>query len=114
MKTYKLQKYGNTYEIALLKGAYGNNGTLAIEMYLVENGELTEPWNMLTVNIGDSDFMANETMAFVDTNNNGKDIIQWLVKNKIAKKTPFIGQSGFCTYPLVSFNSQLLQEMEEM
>lgn len=114
MKTYKLEKYGETYEIALLKGKYANNDTLAIEMVVVENGEIVEEWNMLTTNIGESNMFANDTMAFVDTNNNGNEIIKWLTKNKIAKKTDIYGRSGFCSYPLIEFNEKVLNEMEEM
>lgn len=112
MKVYKLKAYGKTYNVTLLKGRYGNNNTLAVEMMLVNGkGKITEPWSMLTVNIDDSDVLASETMAFVDINNNGREISQWLVDNDIAEITWLTGSSGWCTYPLFAFKQEALNEM---
>lgn len=112
MKTYKLEKYGETYEIALAKGTYASNGTLAILMYLVENGEITELWNDLTTNIPMSS--AHDNFAYIDTNNNGKDIVEWLEKNKIGKDTLSTASSGWCVYPLFKFDKKVLAEMEDI
>lgn len=115
MKIYELEMYGEKHQIALRKGSYCANKTLAVEMVLVDsNGEITEPWGMLTVNIDSSNVLANETRAFVDTNNNGEEIIGWLEKNNIATPKGLYGQSGWCSYPLVEFNSQALAEMAEI
>ena len=115
MKIYKLEKYGETYQIVLRKGQYNSNNTLAVEMVLVNSkGKMTEPWNMLTTNINDSDILASETNAFVDTNNNGNEIIGWLEENGIAQRTGMYGFSGWRSYPLVRFNEQALKEMPEI
>lgn len=115
MKVYELEMYGEKHQIALRKGSYYANKTLAVEMVLVDNeGEITEPWGMLTVNIDSSNVLASETRAFIDTNNNGEEIIGWLEKNNIATPKSLYGQSGWCSYPLVEFNSQALAEMTEI
>lgn len=40
---------------------------------------------------------------FIDTNNNGADIIDWLEQNKFGERTGNVGSSGFCTYPEFNF-----------
>lgn len=115
MKIYELTMYGETYKIALMKGTYSSNETLAVEMVVVnDKGEMVEPWNMLTVNIDSSNVLANDKRAFIDTNNNGEEIIQWLEENKIATSKGVYGQSGWCSYPLYEFNGQVLNEMEKI
>lgn len=115
MKIYKLKAYGGTYKIALRKGTYNSNETLAVEMVLVNSkGKMAEPWNMLTVNINGSDIYANDIHAFIDTNNNGNEIVDWLVENDIAERTNISGNSGWCVYPLVKFKQQALAEMPEI
>jgi len=112
-KTYKLEWYGNTYDIALRKTTYTSNDTLAIAMVSIDKDGCEEDFGMLTTNIGESNILADETSAFVDTNNLTKKIISWLTNNKIAKKTPFTGFSGYCSYPLMAFNQKVLNEMVE-
>ena len=113
-KSYKLEKYGDTYEIQLRKSEYMNNGTLALIMvYYDEEYEEWEVWSDLTVNIDDSEIMASETKAFVDTNNNGNDIIPWLEENGLGHSTGLVGFSGWCTYPLFEFDKEALKEIEE-
>lgn len=112
-KTYKLNMYGKTYNIALRKTTYRNNDTLAIIMMCIGKKGYEEDFGTLTVNIDDSDLLADETSAFVDTNNLGSEIVDWLVKNKIANTTPFIGRSGFCSYPLVMFDDKVVENMVE-
>lgn len=115
MKVYEIEFYGKKYHVVLEKGKYSNNGTLAIEMICTTpKGKYKEPFGMLTVNLDDSDVMANDTMAFIDTNNLGIEIIQWLTKNGIATHTQMMGFSGFCAYPLFKFNQSVLDEMKSM
>ena len=111
MKTYKLEKYGETYEIVLIRGTYASNDTLAIEMYLVEDGEITECWDNLTTNIPMG--RARDNFAYIDTNHNGKEIMEWLKKNKLGKETLESASSGWCVYPLFEFNKKALETMEE-
>lgn len=109
MKTYKLEAYGNEYEIALIKHTYTSNGALGVEMFTVENGKLAEPWSMLTVNLNGSKDLGKDE-AFIDTNNNGPRILAWLEENGIAERTGKLDFSGYCMYPGVKFLN--LDEME--
>ena len=40
----------------------------------------------------------------IDVNNNGPDIIDWLIDNKLGHLSGKIKQSGFCVYPEFIFN----------
>lgn len=101
MKTYKLQAWGNKHDIYLEKAVYSVSGGLAVQMWTVENNELAEPWSNLTVNI---DNYRDFDCAYIDTNNNGPEICNWLIKHRIADPTGVIGYSGFCSYPEFKFN----------
>ena len=116
MKIYELNFYGCKYHIALFKGTYQSNNTLAIEMIEVspKGKRIRDYFGMLTVNIADSDVAASDKYAFIDTNNNGGEIAQWLIDNKIALPTGIMGYSGFCSYPLFKFDESVLDEMEEI
>ena len=46
----------------------------------------------------------DEDCGFIDTNNLGNNIIQWLIDNNLAMQTGRFGKSGFCVYPEVKFN----------
>lgn len=113
-KIYNLNKYDENYKIVLRKDTYMNNGTLAVLMVVIyDNGE-EEIWSDLTVNIFDSDIMATDKMAFIDTNNNGDDIIQWLVDNGIGHPTGHNGRSGYCVYPLFKFDDMVVEKMQQL
>lgn len=105
MKTYKLNAWGNEYNIALKKTEY-TNGRTAIIMNVVEDNKIVEQWGVLTVNLPDEPLLG-ENFAYVDTNNNGQDIIGWLEENNIAHTTGFYGFSGFCSYPMVEFEEEI-------
>ena len=98
--------WGEDHALQFVKQNYFN-GNLAIEV-MSEDEEYGgwEPWCSLTVNL--PGFMLDENEAFLDTNNCSKEIIDWIFKNKYAKK---IGQrqSGFCTYPLVEFSKAFME-----
>ena len=102
-----LNMWGEDHALQFVKQEYLNNGNLAIEV-LSEDEEYGgwEPWCSLTVNLPGMCLDSNE--AFLDTNNCSKEIIDWIFKNKYAKK---IGerQSGFCVYPLVEFSKAFME-----
>ena len=93
MKTFDY----NGMEVCLRYETYRNNGTLAVEMDTVEDGD---SWAVITVNLNCP--LQNNTMAFVDENNL-PGIGAWLKKNSIAKPLGYVQRSGFCTYELYSF-----------
>ena len=101
-----LNMWGEDHALQFVKQNYFN-GNLAIEV-MSEDKEYGgwEPWCSLTVNL--PGFMLDENEAFLDTNNCSKEIIDWIFKNKYAKK---IGQrqSGFCIYPLVEFSKAFME-----
>ena len=102
-----LNMWGEDHALQFVKANYQNNGNLAIQV-LSHNEEYDfwDIWCSLTVNL--PGFMLDENEAFLDTNNCSKEIIDWIFKNKYAKK---IGQrqSDFCTYPLVEFSKAFME-----
>lgn len=102
MKTYKIQGYGEVFEIRLVAHSYANNRRLAVQSFIVPDGE---PFATITVNIDYPLSGEKGTTAFVDTNNlDAFHIERFLQKNQIAEPTGRYGQSGFCTYPEYRFD----------
>lgn len=103
-----LNMWGEDHALQFIKRNYFN-GNLAVQV-MSEDEEYSgwEPWCSLTVNL--PGVMLNKNEAFLDTNNCSKEIIDWIFKNKYAKK---IGQrqSGFCTYPLVEFSNVFMENI---
>ena len=104
-KTYNVftvhAEFGD-YDVILVAKEYDLDGSLAIEVMAVENGEVTDYFTRLTtyVNL----FLQSDTRAFVDTNNN-----PWAEKfikdNRLGK---FAGKrcgGVYCTYPLYTFDT---------
>ena len=111
-KVYSLSFYGETYNVVLRKGSYHSNKTLAVEIVEKHDDGTEEDFGTLTVNISASDVLANNTnKAFIDTNNLGEKILTWLVDNGIAKSDGYSAPSGYCYYPLVTFNDDVMKNM---
>jgi hypothetical protein len=87
------------YEIYLDITKYTNNNRLAITMHDVHTDEL---FAVLTVNL-ETDLVLKENEAFVDTNNL-PDIMKFIHTYKLGEPTNELEFSGFCAYPLFSFN----------
>lgn len=94
MKTYS---YKQT-KVSLRFESYRNNGTLAVAMDDVSEEDL---YAVITVNLNSP--LQSDTMAFLDENNH-PGIGAWLQKKGIAFPLGYAERSGFCTYPLYSFN----------
>lgn len=107
MTTFDLNRYGKIRPIQLSVSTY-TNGNLAITMTDWSSGE-PEPWNVLTVNLG---LPMEKDCAFIDTNNNGRDILAWIVRYGLAVPTGYEAASGFCRYPEYRFRSTRLQEID--
>ena len=100
-KTYQYEsEWGDTYNLAIEKHTYSNNGSLAL---ILVDTEEKEDFATITVNLPfSSELKPNQ--QFVDTNDL-PDICEWLEKNKIAKKLKGVtATSGFCTYPAYEFD----------
>lgn len=92
-KYYKLNMYGETYEVRLERETYAYDGSLAIELMEKNEG----PFATLSVCIPEYEH-TNEKCIFVDTNNCGW-AIKFLESNGLGKPTGMYAYSGFCCYP---------------
>lgn len=108
MKTFELESYGTTHKIQLNLTAYSYGGGLAIMMTDWESGT-AEPWNSLTVNL---DSVCPKDCAYIDINNNGDEILIWILLNGLAEPTGHYGYSGYCRYPEYHFRPEILQELD--
>ena len=107
MKIKHSTPYGD-YELKLYKGNYSNNGNLAIQATIEEDG-FEEPWSTITVNID----KLPENWACIDTNNNGNCIITELVGAGYCSVVGYKA-SGWCEYPVVEFTDAFLEGLEEI
>ena len=104
--------YGESTPVKFDLAKYRNNGTLAVmltckapleELDSPEApGEFTYPYATVTVNLPESDTLA-EHVQFVDENNI-PGVGEWLQRNGIATPTDIVSRSGFCTYRAYEFN----------
>ena len=100
MKTLTLNKWGSAHQITFHIADYADNGNLYVGMICHDDG-YPEPWSDLTVNL---DIKCAHYCAFIDSNNNGREIIRWLIENNIGYPTGRISTSGFCAYAEFCFN----------
>lgn len=99
--------YGNVYKITFELERYLDNGTLAIQMINWSEG-YEEPFALLTVNLDASD-MLPDNAQFVDVNNLD-NIVNWIVDNNIGDTMDYTVDSGFVSYPAISFNMDVLKK----
>ena len=104
MNNLILRKYGKNYPVTFHLDNYVANGNLYVGLITNTDGYY-EPWSNLTVNLG---IKCAENCAFIDTNNNGDGIIDWIEMNGLGMETGRIRQSGFCFYPEFEFNMEEL------
>lgn len=105
MGTINLKQYGKDHPVTFVTSTYANNGNLRVDLVTYENG-YPEPWSNLTVNIS----KCEENCAFIDVNNNGKAILDWLFENGLGSRTGGMERSGFVVYPEFKFNMDKLKE----
>ena len=109
-KMYVLEDfYGENVNLLPIRRKYKTNSRLAIELV---DKDSNDTFTYLTVNIifeqsSDND----ETLAFVDTNNNSW-AESFIEKNKLGVKTGFYGLSGRCVYPEYRFDLTKLNSEE--
>ena len=100
MNTLKWNPWGFDNPITFRLDNYAENGNLYVGMITHADG-YPEPYSDLTVNLS---VKCDKNCAFIDTNNNGDRIVEWLITNKLATLTGRIQQSGFCVYPEMKFD----------
>lgn len=110
MKTLTLNKYGTNHPMTFTMDSYVDNGNLYVGLVTYEDG-YPEPWSDLTVNLG---VRCKANCAFIDINNNGNEIIEWLYSNSLGHLTGRIKASGFCSYPEFEFNMEKLCKYSDM
>lgn len=105
MKTFKVLLNGEERTVSFQTSTY-RSGNLAVLLYTLEDDEW-DLWCDITVNLGS--MFENETHAFVDTNN-FPEAERILAELGLAEDTGIKMQSGFCTYPLYSFDLPKLKD----
>lgn len=106
MKTLIMNKYGKEHPMTFELNSYVDNGNLYVGLITHEEG-YPAPWSNLTVNLG---VKCDADCAFIDINNNGSEIIAWLIANDLGFPTGYIKPSGFCVYPEFRFNMDILMQ----
>lgn len=102
MKTLTYTFFDTDYAICLEKTAYTQNQNPAIRMWMVEDGQITEPFGSLSVNLGpipEGYQEAGKIAVFLDTNHL-PELPAFLEAKGLGKATGYVRQSGFCQYPL--------------
>ena len=99
-------KYGKNHPMTFQLANYAENGNLYVGMITNYEG-YPEPWSNLTVNLS---VPCKPNCAYIDTNNNGSEIINWLESNGLGEKTGRVNFSGWCSYPEFEFNMEALMK----
>ena len=103
---YKSKILGNI-PVTIMVGRYANNRSLYIGLLKRPDEDGEDFFGDLTVNLPGN---VPTHCAYVDTNNLS-GVLPFLKENKLATPLPFVGSSGFCTYPLFQFNIERLREL---
>ena len=105
-----LNKWGSDHPITFELASYSENGNLYVGMFTEDEG-YTVPWSGLTVNLS---VKCAPNRAFIDVNNNGSNIINWLERNNLGRATGASMPSGWCIYPEFEFNmDELMKHVTE-
>jgi len=106
MSKLNLNAWGSNHKVTFETSRYCQNGNLCVKLLCWDDG-YPEPWSNLTVNLG---IALPSNMAFIDTNNNGEAIIDWLEKHNIGQLTGRVQTSGWCSYPEFKFNMDKIKQ----
>ena len=104
--TLPLVSNGQAIEVVFDIVQYATNGATAVDLIWVSETGI-EPWNNLTINL---DGYPPKHHAYIDTNNNGNEIVEWLISNHLAEPTGLFRQSGFCVYPMMKLDMKGIQK----
>lgn len=104
MKTFEIETpYGKYEGLSLTKGRYQGKAP-AIQIWTDEGELFATP----TINLQDNSLAENE--AYLDTNN-CPWAVEFVENNKLGERTGKTRGKGFCTYPLVRFDMEKLNEV---
>ena len=105
-----LNEWETDYPMSFELATYAENGNLFVGLISHKEG-YPEPWGDLTVNLS---VKCAPNRAYIDTNNNGSEIINWLVQNNLGYATGRLMNSGWCTYTEFEFNmDELMKHVTE-
>ncbi len=100
-REYKLLRYNKEWVFPVITTyEHGLGSPIAFILLYLEDESL-ELYTDVTVNLPECTRSAG--CQFINTNNNGEDIVDWLENNQFGKRTGKIGESGYCTYPEFNF-----------
>lgn len=102
-----ITSHGTTFPVRLQVAQYCN-GNLAIKL-LFWNECFWDVWTVLTVNLI---IACNRDCAYIDVNNNGGEILEWLTQNQLAVPTGRRMQAGYCEYPEYRFDRAVLKRLD--
>lgn len=95
----------NGTEVDVKFASYQNNGVLAVALYDKEQECM---YGVASVNLEEP--VSHKNCTFIDTNNMGDEIIDFLQNNKLAQFTGRYGVSGFCVYPEYEFSDSVIEK----
>lgn len=103
--------YTSEHPVSFVTDKYTENGNLYIGIICWDEG-YPEPWGDLTINVG---YECDENCAYIDTNNNGQAVIDWLIENKLGRLTGKIVRRDFCICPEFEFDmDEVNKYLEEL
>ena len=101
--------YGETEKVEPYLSMYTENDNLFVGLAYEDPEYGKQPYTDVTVNITKLPYL----MAAIDVNNNGQEMMDFLVDNGLAKPVP--GQaahSGFVDYPIAVLNEEALTKID--
>ena len=114
MRTIRFKdKYETEYNIVFYKGRYMRGNGIYVCAYC-EDEEYGgySPYCDITINLMKP--IQDGNYAFLDTNNADLELIDLMVEKGWIEKTGYFDFSGYCSYPLVKFTDEFLNEINEL
>lgn len=99
-------KIMDTIPVTLVIGRYVKNGSLYVGLRKKPDEYGDDFFGDITVNLTGT---VPVHCAYVDTNNLS-GVLPFLKQYNLATPLPFVGTSGYCTYPLFQFDMEKLRE----
>lgn len=93
--------------VVLKRQAYLNNKRLAVEVVAKQDGAEVS-YAIVTKNFSD-EVVSGPDCGFFDVNNYGY-IFKWMLEEGICIPTGHFADSGFCIYPEVKFDLEVMQD----
>lgn len=99
---FAFQNFDEDITVILRKTHYESTGNIALIAF-TEDGEY---WSDVTINV---EKLQDEYQTTLDTNNNGKPLLDALEAAKVFTNAGYHLTSGFCQYPVAKLNPNWLE-----